>query len=254
MNFLQYLNENRQRVNNQHSTKIDLEEAKKILIEKCSNMDFNKPIWRGSKSGEAESYILEGQKGSRRSANTSNHYTLILDEQLKKYKNYPLRSKSIIMASHDNKDYAQEFGGLYAVFPYNDTIIGVCPRDDIWYTDVNHLGETFEIMNGVFNELEIPDGSFDGIVEYLSNNKESVIKLARSSDEKKFVEYIYDGKSSIKDKVIDLYDLDKCGFSFITTDKISSIYNKKLELWIGGPCVAISYNTWNELVHDKFKI
>jgi hypothetical protein len=31
MNFLQYLNENRQRVNNQHSTKIDLEEAKKIL-------------------------------------------------------------------------------------------------------------------------------------------------------------------------------------------------------------------------------
>jgi hypothetical protein len=109
-------------------------------------------------------------------------------------------------------------------------------------------------MNGVFNELEIPDGSFDGIVEYLSNNKESVIKLARSSDEKKFVEYIYDGKSSIKNKVIDLYDLDKCGFSFITTDKISSIYNKKLELLIGGPCVAISYNTWNELVHDKFKI
>jgi hypothetical protein len=46
-------------------------------------MDFNKPIWRGSKSGEAESYILEGQKGSRRSANTSNHYTLIIDEQLK---------------------------------------------------------------------------------------------------------------------------------------------------------------------------
>jgi hypothetical protein len=49
-------------------------------------MDFNKPIWRGSKSGEAESYILEGQKGSRRSANTSNHYTLILDEQLKNIK------------------------------------------------------------------------------------------------------------------------------------------------------------------------
>jgi hypothetical protein len=64
----------------------------------------------------------------RRSANTHNTYTMYMDNS-PIWSDFPKRSHSMICSSGY---YAEDFGNLYAVFPYDNTPIGICPDFDLW--------------------------------------------------------------------------------------------------------------------------
>ncbi len=111
--------------------KMSLEEIKTFLEEKCP-IAYNSPfkIYRGIRSGS--NYFMYGDSNSfeRKSANTFNYYTLLLDNVLPEWKEYPKRSRSFICTT--NKNYSRVYGRSYQVFPVGNPLIGICPDDDFW--------------------------------------------------------------------------------------------------------------------------
>ena len=76
---------------------ISLEDAIKLIKENC---DVNNFLYRGYKSSQKYLHI-DSNKSERKSANTSNHYTVLIDTFLDDI--FPLRSKSIICTNDIEK-------------------------------------------------------------------------------------------------------------------------------------------------------
>lgn len=108
------------------------------LLKKDYSSAFDKyltghKIYRGMKAGsnvENNILIADSSKAPpRRSANTHNFYTYIIDNS-KDWKRFPKRSMSFICST--NARSAGSYGIVYQVFPVNGTKIGVCPSRDFW--------------------------------------------------------------------------------------------------------------------------
>ena len=121
---------------------MDLGDLVSQIKEKCSDIVANyksqtgHAIWRGD-PGLTASYMLKPQNGNRKSANTTNHYTVLLDSNPKN-KDWPPRSKSIICSTSFHA--AQGYGrgnGMGVLFPYDGTKIGVVNRPDFWSVKVS---------------------------------------------------------------------------------------------------------------------
>jgi hypothetical protein len=103
--------------------KSDYTDAVKMLDKK------NGIIYRGL-NGSDTFMITDPRKGKlRRSANTSNEYTLLVDN-LPEWKDYPKRGRSLICTT--NKYYAGGYGSLRIVLPKNGANLGLCYREDFW--------------------------------------------------------------------------------------------------------------------------
>lgn len=84
----------------------------------------------------------------RTSANTTNHYTLLIDN-LPSWKSYPKRSQSFICSTV--LEGAEKFGIPFAVFPPDGTTIGIAPDDDIW-NSFHHLYKQVGLSIDDFNQ------------------------------------------------------------------------------------------------------
>lgn len=106
------------------SKTIGLKRAVSHVLKKCRHSLKGATIRRDvSASWKDEARFTDPAKGVPRvSRNTTNHYTLIIDNS-PKWKRYPQRSKSIICSTRS--------GGFY-VFPEDKSRIGVCPSYDFW--------------------------------------------------------------------------------------------------------------------------
>lgn len=110
-------------------------------------------LWRGVRSWVKPRISLrDSTKFSRESANTSNHYTILIDN-LPSFKGWPKRSKSII--THGDSDRARGYGQLYAVFPLDNAKIASTGAYDIWdvefdlpKTHVSNLKTLTSFLNG----------------------------------------------------------------------------------------------------------
>lgn len=110
-------------------------------------------IFRG-KSGASPYGFIEPSNFTRRSENTSNYYTLIIDNS-EKWDPWPKRSKSIVCTT--NASRADAYGDVLSVFPEIGADIGVCPAYDIWHS--------FSVLE---QELNIPNlDQFNIFLEYL---------------------------------------------------------------------------------------
>lgn len=69
--------------------------------------DFRfKFIWRGDMQIDKDFYLFKGNKSFvRKSANTSNHYTIMFSELLPSWKNIPKRNKSLICSTSVSDAY-----------------------------------------------------------------------------------------------------------------------------------------------------
>lgn len=82
-----------------------------------------------NRNGNEEFYFIDPKKGEpRRSANTLNYYTLIMDNS-KRWSKYPKRSRSII-GLLEKTLYNQD----YIVLPKNNAKIVLCSDTDLWYS------------------------------------------------------------------------------------------------------------------------
>lgn len=90
-------------------------------------------IYRGGQNhGEIS---IRNHPLNRISANTTNECTILLDNFLPSWKNYPKRSESFICST--SSDTAENYGDVYFVIPMENKKIGVCPDLDIWYSFEN---------------------------------------------------------------------------------------------------------------------
>lgn len=117
-------------INEGRSKSITIEEAMKLIWENCRDFIKNDSVvYRGIYDTKSTALIVSPANFVRKSRNTSNFYTLLMDN-LPAWKKYPKRSKSIICTT--NRNYAEDMGESYRVFPFDGSKIGVCPEDDLW--------------------------------------------------------------------------------------------------------------------------
>lgn len=221
-------------VGNEYKSIITIDEALNIFFDKCDK-NHNLDIYRGIRVNRLgdndktpERYgvcnIIEAQKGHRTSMNTTNHYTVILDELIKeKDINYPLRSKSIITSTQ--RAYAMEYGDLFRVVPYNDVVLGVVPTHDIWR--VTMKGYTIKQINDFMSDVGIKATNIKDISKQIEN---------LSDDEFDKLHGLFE-RGNIEKSIRELYDLDTLDFEFVNSSKYKT--NNHSEVWIGGKCLLI---------------
>lgn len=242
MRFKQFLQEAK------YKQELSRDKLRDMLVKHCSDaMEFfHKPMWRGTKGSNEEAYIIQGDAGARESTNSSNHYTVILDEFLPKV-GYPKRSASIICTNNEGLEYAESYGTVYAIFPYDNVPIGVCPGHDIWKTQVT-LGNRTKTMtrwNDWFDKHNLSDESFSALVKDL----EKLLNKAYGNDDAlSYFRNVDDVKLELKIG----YGPKSLGMNLTTSKDILGKFNDKdRECWIGGPCIAIRKDIWEEMTQES---
>lgn len=235
MNFKKFL------IEYQHRNPVDGEgdevfkNAVKIAREQCGQALTNPHcvIYRGTHSGSEHPYeILHGEAGERMSANTTNHYTVILDHVLGK-RGYPKRSASIICSTDEGK--AEQYGTVYRIFPFDNVVIGVCPTFDIFHTFVDLDGSRKPIYqwNDSFDDWNISDSSWEDFLE--------------SAVKSKMPEFRGKTKQEIESMITLGYAV-KSGFNTTTPNQMKKFPKSDRELWIGGKCLAIREDKFEEFM------
>lgn len=240
-----------------HKQSIDTEEAIEIAKNYCSNAIKNGiELYRGGNFND-DAYLMDSSKTIRRSANTSNHYTIVMDHLIKD-ENYPLRSKSFIMAAEDY--IAGGYGSSRRrIIPFDDAKIGTAKQDDLWYVSLNTKilkYFTFEDFAAMFNSLDAPDTSYEKLLSFIVELLDKLIKRQEkdpddiSRSEEEFLK-MFDGvkptNADVEARLKDIFDPKKIGLEFFTgataTDK-----NLKGECWLSGKALAVTDEIYDEIV------
>ena len=237
--FYQYINEGR--------TKYISEDMALRTIRKNCKKNFKmltlspNKIFRGIHGFKDDFGIIDTNKGNlRKSANTKNYMTLLMDN-LSSWNNMPKRSKSIICTN--SKMYAGGYGQIYNVIPFDNTKIAIAPSNDIWLS-FNFLNDNnYDIMDFNddlskmfnYNNIKVNDSSYqsleNGLRELQQNYKDNPIKINT------LFENLLNSKDIIK-KLNDLMDPLSNGFMG-GIDKISKLYSSEREIWIQGQSILI---------------
>ncbi|WP_407305444.1 hypothetical protein [Acinetobacter sp.] len=219
-----------------------IEEVKawKMIARFCKDAipDLNNPIVRGTRgaSSTATVQLIHGAAGSRKSANTTNYYTVILDKVLTPL-GFPKRSASIICANWKNRKHASGYGEMYAIIPFDGVKIGVCPNYDMWDTEIKLGGwtKTIQRWNREFKYMGVRDSdTYDKMIEILELKAESLEDMGWKHSDETWMKAFLPG---LADKTFK--DAYMKAFKLTTTKEASYNDGKRHEVWIGGKCVAI---------------
>lgn len=198
------------------------------------------PIYRGMKDTGA--YVLgTGNEISRRSANTENYYTLIVDTD-PAWNNYPKRSKSFICSTSLNRSLG--YGSLYVVIPLEHQSIGVCSEIDFWESfgdpspaDINSA------LYDLSRETGIPLSSSNS-----SALKDDLDKISKSLVTHQNIKIPYDidyigfrRGDNLWKAYADFIEPSKNGFTI--TNDVASIPDNR-EVWMSGNVLFIKSDTY----------
>lgn len=184
---------------------------------------------------------------SRKSRNTDNYYTIIMDND-PSWKIFPKRSESFICSTDFN--YSKDYGNVYLVFPVNGTKIGQCPGRDMWDTSIPKTRE----MLDEFNNFIIQLGDIYKI-KLSDDNYESFLSSLKQIQEKynKEPNYFYEKIDSwvLTPHMQSLFKKNNYNFYKMFLD-ILSVENFKLwttknfnvfghkECWFSGKCIFVN--------------
>ena len=225
---------------------LTIEKAVEMLNTYClqSRAMVNSPLWRGFKDHTEEVFAAWPETGVRQSQNTSNHYTEILDNS-PFMRGWPARSKSFICSS--SFGYANSYGSsgsTYAIFPFDNVEIAVCPKSDMWHTTVNipqleMRNITVDDANDEFQDIGIP-GDYASM---LAMSKDPNSKLSKHLQS----QYgIMPGK--LIPILFDAYRPEKLGFALLSVAEFANTEVNDRECWVSGPVVAIRKD-----LYEKFR-
>jgi len=166
------------------------------------------------------------------------------------YAGWPLRNKSLICTT--NRDYAagyaSGFNKVYAIFPFDGVKIAVCPRYDIWDTDIiiPEFKRSFESNDSNVSDfnrwismnLEFP-AEYSEMIAVISNPESKICKFAGkfgiSNDE--IMPILF---KALSPKMLD--------FKLMSISEFASKSLINNECWIGGQVVAVQHNLYLELL------
>ena len=205
-------------------------------------------------------YLIDPKKGKRRSANTLNYYTFIMDNS-KKWSKYPKRSKSVICSSIEFNLRYMDDPENYIVLPKNGAKIGECSSDDLWYSfskidvSMDDFSRTLNLLLNYPNytdeklidinktRLKVYDKSYS-MFKKASKNFDNWIKneTELSTKEIKEIHFMswlndWDGKTPILKYIDDILDPKKNDFKIST---IKNIMNINVEVWTDSECLMIN--------------
>lgn len=242
MDFKQYLTERTKK-------SISEDEVIEIIKSNCKNININWPLYRGMTIGPAYQ-IIDTSNSYRISANTTNHYTIMIDRVLNKLDpSYPKRSKSLICSTNRGyadlyaEDHMDDNGALYVIVPFDDVVLGVCPTKDIWEikTLLGNKYRTIHDINSMMFFARVPDDSYEDILDFLISDKWD--RNRNHELDECFPLGIT--KEDADKKLMSMYSNDNLKFSFIKSNEISSYKNN--EVWFSGKCIAILARKWKNI-------
>lgn len=187
----------------------------------------------------------------RRSKNTLNYYTEWVDNSTK-WSQFPKRSRSLICSS--DKVYASGYGQLAVVVPTVDTSVGVCPKNDWWFSfnDTSPKNDPDEINRFVHDVLKS-----NGI--YLNGKTVTYKEFAQhlyNIDLEKYDASVF--TEDLKAQAMELggvaelmdYVFDPAANEFsLTTWRQYSVTGDH-EVWLSATCVMVPMYTWTQLVNS----
>ncbi len=225
-----------------------------------------KIIYRGAKKyltkNDLAVIVTPGIRISQ--ANVPNIYTILLSELFDSWKKFPKRNRSHICSL--SLISAQEFSDtIYFVFPKNGTKIGVCPRNDIWYSfntkynkssdtlsymilfifslilnyDIDKIKEDFKNSYKTANLFK----EFDNVIDNASKNKrqkylnvfnKNYYSNSLFSDFIKFVEI---NKKSNFLKFLEENVFNSKDFKIVNVSDLSTIIDNYKEVWFEGDAI-----------------
>lgn len=130
-----------------------------------------------SDSSEGNFYKTDPKLSTRKSRNTTNHYTILMDN-LPVWSAYPKRSKSLVCST----DYwvASGYGRIYAIIPKQGAVFGVCSRSDLWSSFWNN-DYSLETFNRMFEDIPCP--SYTEFLQGVLANQTEIAKRFLASTE-----------------------------------------------------------------------
>lgn len=262
MRLQQYLTENR-------SKKLSIDQFLKELPKYHDILKYyykgGTLILRGGTDVGDVGIISPSKFEERRSAYTSNYYTLISSND-PSWKHIPKRSMAVVGATdYDKVDGYNE--DIYIVLPRNGTIIAQSPTEDFWGSFNHAFGDDpYPLRNfnnsltKVFNYVGInddPDGSLSELKKackavdvYISNNEESF---------EGFIRNVYDTGYAFERAMRNISykgDLYKWLTNIFDPKNISTIkaggnLKEGVETWSSDDCLVINYNEYRKFKDDK---
>jgi len=251
---------------------LTVEKAIATLNDKCKDslwmLHDNTPLWRGDvniPSTVAPFFMsVDTSATVRRSENTSNYYTVILDN-IPSMKGFPKRSRSFIGST--SQDRASIYGYMnnkfFVMIPYDDVKIGIVNQDDMWDSLVRLFGEEEHVQDfnrcwqSLFSRANIKIAKsvtwedFKKLSSQMEKNREKMINLISQSFE--VAEFRVEkelGKMTLLEYLNRQYSPIFTGFKSVTTkDKsiIQKAVKQQSEVWVGGKIMMISTTMWNRM-------
>ena len=243
------------------STVLEHEEAFKILKTKCSEaMSLDEPlVYRGMMiDGSKETFHLsKPSQFERTSANTSNEYTVLIDNS-SAWNDYPKRSRSLICGNMKNLSYAEGFGRLGMILPFNGAKFGVCPAKDFWMgfkeTFLKYGLDTLDDFNYTLRdlfkkvdiELDRRNKDYDKLVaaleageDWLRDNDGMDVYSYSDSQIKNLFKTVMDGSEYIVDFLHRILDPKKNNFELSDYLGLKKYQDIKREVWTDSDCIIV---------------
>ena len=234
-------------------TKLGAKEAIALMNKHCKDalwmLANNSPLYRGTDKVRIKQFaVADPTLTTRRSANTSNFYTLFIDNH-PKMKGKPLRSKSFIGSR--SSDTAGSYGDVSIVIPFDGVQFGDVGHDDIWNLDINLFGEMTDItsINHLCSELSLPDKDYSTLINAIHKldfAHRNVVQIFRE-----FFNVRVKNAAAFLQEINRALDPDKLKFKFYTTKTFKTAHVKSSdysEVWIGGQCMFINPSLWEEMI------
>ena len=218
-------------------------------------------LYRGMRHMPGGFGFGDGSKLNRKSANTRNYYTLIMDN-VPEWDPYPKRSKSFICSSQ--RSGAGGYGQtVYVVIPLEGQDIGVCPAPDLWGSfdketvlmDIN--GGLYALWRalGKYTPLSETGNLSETDFSLFKNQLDAVSKVitAREIDEDEIEDAIrdltYDGFKDFSDILGEYRKLiDPVSHDFKITKDMKGFQDRR-ECWLSGKVLFVDADD----LHNHFR-
>lgn len=242
---------------------LQIKKAINQLNTHCKNalwmLHENKPLYRGSRNENLVNLLnnngfvyVDPSKAQRQSANTSNYYTLIFDN-IPSMAKFPKRSKSFICSTSKYiADGYSDYGPAAILIPFDNTLIGAVNRQDMWDTVIKLAGQSDKVedWNRSYEGLNLPQTSYNDFISALSKIPQlsNVVNPGAYGTDYRLAMIAakkpnFTGLHLAKEIPI-AYSPEKTKFTLHTTSNLQGVRG---ECWVGGPCILINYDMWNQL-------
>lgn len=205
----------------------------------------NTPLWRGMNNHPERILQIWPETGERASQNTSNHYTQLLSNS-PYMRGFPQRNKSVICStSHTTASSygAIGFGSgawLYAIIPYDNVEIAVCPTNDLWdievtIPEIDLYQKSMRIMNDTLAEFGLSE-NFKFMQAQLNNPRSTPYKNLNKHFQ---AHYMKITPEQLIPAIFKALQPKNLGFKLLSVQEFAANPPVMKECWVGGPCVAI---------------